>query len=52
MMTLETGGEDVRSRNAHAAAGRREGLRDDIVDNLREKRELTNLADDEAIVLI
>ena len=37
--------------NAHAAAGRRAGLRDDIVDNLRERREIANLAPDEAAVV-
>ena len=28
---------------AHAAAARQAGVRDDIVDNIREQRELTNL---------
>jgi 4-carboxymuconolactone decarboxylase len=37
--------------NAHAGAGRRAGLRDDIVDNLRERREIANLAPDEAAVV-
>lgn len=36
---------------AHAAQARRAGIRDDIVDNLREQRELTGLAPDEAIVV-
>ena len=37
--------------NAHSAAGRREGLRDDLVDSLRDKRELTGLAPDEQAVV-
>ena len=37
--------------NAHAAAGRRAGLADETVDNLRERRELTALAQDEAAVV-
>ena len=36
---------------AHAAAARQAGVRDDIVDNVREKRELTNLAPDELTVV-
>ena len=36
---------------AHAAAARQAGVRDDIVDNVREKRELTNLAPDEMTVV-
>lgn len=36
---------------AHAAAGRRAGLRDDLVDNLRDKTALTDLAADELAVL-
>ena len=32
---------------AHAAAARKAGVRDDIVDNIREKRPLTNLDPDE-----
>jgi len=32
---------------AHAAAARKAGVRDDIVDNIREKRALTNLDPDE-----
>src|SRR5947207_3377848 len=32
---------------AHAAAARKAGVRDDIVDNIREKRPLTNLEPDE-----
>jgi 4-carboxymuconolactone decarboxylase len=36
---------------AHATQARRAGVRDDIVDNLREKKELTDLAPDEAIVV-
>ena len=37
--------------NAHAASGREAGLSDDLVDNLREKKELKNLAPDEAAVV-
>lgn len=37
--------------HVHAAQARRAGVRDDIVDNLRDKRELTNLAPDEAVVV-
>ena len=37
--------------NAHAPAGRAAGLRDEIIDNLREKTELTALAPDEAAVV-
>ena len=37
--------------NAHAAAGRSAGLRDDIVDNLRDKVELTGLSPEETTVL-
>jgi 4-carboxymuconolactone decarboxylase len=37
--------------NAHAAAGRAAGLKDATVDNLRERRELTDLAPDEAAVV-
>ena len=37
--------------NAHAAAGRTAGLKDEIVDNLREKKELTGLTSDEAAVV-
>ena len=36
---------------AHAAAARQAGVRDDIVDNLRDKRVLTNLAPDEETVV-
>jgi 4-carboxymuconolactone decarboxylase len=36
---------------AHAAAARQAGVRDDIVDNIREKRELANLDPDELTVL-
>lgn len=36
---------------AHAAAGRRAGLRDDLVDNLRDKKVLTDLAADELAVV-
>jgi 4-carboxymuconolactone decarboxylase len=36
---------------AHAAAARKAGVRDDIVDNIRERRPLTNLdADEQAVV--
>ena len=37
--------------NAHAALARQAGVRDDIVDRLREKKELTGLAPDEAAVV-
>ena len=37
--------------NAHAPAGRRAGLRDDIVDALRDKKELPGLAADESAVV-
>jgi 4-carboxymuconolactone decarboxylase len=37
--------------NAHAGAARAAGVRDDIVDALREKKELTGLASDEAAVV-
>jgi 4-carboxymuconolactone decarboxylase len=37
--------------NAHAASARRAGVRDDIVDHLREKKELTGLTPDEAAVV-
>ncbi len=37
--------------NAHAARGRREGLRDETVDHLRDRQELTDLAPDEAAVV-
>ena len=36
---------------AHAAAARQAGVRDDIVDNIRDKRELTNLDPDEETVV-
>jgi len=36
---------------AHAAAARQAGVRDDIVDNIREQRELTNLDPDELTVV-
>src|SRR5918994_7314476 len=36
---------------AHAAAARKAGVRDDIVDNIREKRALTNLDLDEQAVV-
>jgi len=36
---------------AHAAAARQAGVRDDIVDNVREKRELANLDPDELTVV-
>jgi 4-carboxymuconolactone decarboxylase len=36
---------------AHAAAARQAGVRDDIVDNIRDKRELTNLDPDEVTVV-
>ena len=37
--------------NAHAPPARAAGLRDDIVDALRDKKELPNLADDESAVV-
>jgi len=37
--------------NAHAALARRAGVRDDIFDYLREKKELTGLDPDEAAVV-
>src|SRR5712664_2969150 len=37
--------------NAHAPVGRRTGLRGEIIDNLRDKKELTGLAPDEAAVV-
>lgn len=37
--------------NAHAAAARRAGLRDDIVDNLRDKKELTDLTPEQSLVV-
>src|SRR5215813_3987523 len=36
---------------AHAAAARQAGVRDDIVDNIRDKRALTNLDPDEETVV-
>ena len=36
---------------AHAAAARKAGVRDDIVDNIRERRPLTNLDPDEQTVV-
>ena len=37
--------------NIHAQWGRQAGLRDDIVDNLRDRKELTGLAPEEAAVV-
>lgn len=37
--------------NAHAASGRKAGLKDDLVDNLRDKKELTGLTVEEAAVV-
>jgi alkylhydroperoxidase family enzyme len=37
--------------NAHAPMGRAAGLRDEIIDNLRDNKELANLAPDEAAVV-
>jgi len=37
--------------NAHAAAARRAGVRNDVVDRLRDRHELTGLAPDEAAVV-
>ena len=36
---------------AHAPSGRRAGLRDDIVDNLRDKKEISGMTPDEAAVV-
>src|SRR6202030_1404522 len=36
---------------AHAAAARQAGVRDDVVDNIRERRALTNLAPDEQMAV-
>jgi 4-carboxymuconolactone decarboxylase len=36
---------------AHAAAARKAGIRDDVVDNIRERRSLTDLAPDEQTVV-
>jgi 4-carboxymuconolactone decarboxylase len=36
---------------AHAAAARQAGVRNDVVDNIRERRALTNLAPDEEIAV-
>ncbi len=37
--------------NAHAAAGRKAGLRDELVDNLRDKKDLTGLTPEESAVV-
>ncbi len=37
--------------NAHAAMGRRSGLANDLVDNLRDKKELTGLSAEESAVV-
>jgi 4-carboxymuconolactone decarboxylase len=37
--------------NAHAASARQAGVRNDVVDRLRDKRELTDLTPDEAAVV-
>jgi 4-carboxymuconolactone decarboxylase len=37
--------------HAHAAAARQAGVRDDVVDNIRDKKALTNLAPDEQVVV-
>ncbi len=37
--------------NAHSASGRRSGLPDALVDNLRDKKDLTGMAPDEAAVV-
>ena len=37
--------------NAHAPSGRQAGLRDEVVDALRDKKEITGLAPDEAAVV-
>jgi 4-carboxymuconolactone decarboxylase len=37
--------------NAHAAAGRKAGLRDELVDNLRDKKDLTGLIPEESAVI-
>jgi len=37
--------------NAHAAGGRKEGLSDELVDNLRDKKELPALSPQESVVI-
>ena len=37
--------------DAHAVAGRKAGVRDDVIDNLREGKELTGLSSEEATVV-
>ena len=37
--------------NAHAAMGRQSGLSDSLVDNLRDKKELTGLSPEESVVV-
>ena len=37
--------------NAHAALARRSGLKDELVDNLRDKKELTGLSEEESAVI-
>lgn len=37
--------------NAHAPGGRKAGLKDELVDNLRDKKELPEMAPDEAAVI-
>ena len=37
--------------NIHAAAARRAGLKDDLVDNIRDRKELANLTSEEAAVV-
>ena len=37
--------------NAHAAMGRRSGLKDELVDNLRDRKELTGLSPEESAVV-
>ncbi len=37
--------------NAHAPGGRKAGLKDELIDNLRDKKDLPDLAPDEAAVI-
>ena len=37
--------------NAHAPGGRKAGLKDELIDNLRDKKELPELAPDEAAMI-
>ena len=46
-MLSRAGRPNIGPYYAHAAAARQAGIRDDIVDNIREKRALTNLDPEE-----